>query len=165
MPSAISRSDFLDGGVHPGLAVHAHHAEIERMRRREAADAEQRHRDRNLRLLGERLQRRFGAAEDDAVAGENQRPLRGVDQRERIDAARMTRTRRATRDPGAAASQSNSQTPSCASLVMSISTGPGPAARGDRERLANRPARLRSARVTRKLCLVIGSVMPVMSVS
>ena len=100
---------LLDRGVDPGLAVHAHHAEVQRMRRREAADAEQRHRDRNLRLLGERLQRRFGAAEDDAVAGEDQRPLGGVDQRERIDAARMARAAPATPRSGAAASQSNSQ--------------------------------------------------------
>ena len=79
---------FLDRRVDPGLAVHAHHAEIERMRRREAADAEQRHRDRDLRLLGERLQRRFGAAEDDAVAGEDQRALGRVD-RARSDRRRI----------------------------------------------------------------------------
>ena len=78
---------FLNRGVHPGLAVHAHHAEVQRMRGREAADAEQRHRHRNLRLLGERLERRFGAAEDDAVAGQDQRTLGRVDQRDRIDAA------------------------------------------------------------------------------
>ena len=44
---------FLDGGVDPGLAVHAHHAEVERMRRRDAADAEQRHRNRDVGVLGE----------------------------------------------------------------------------------------------------------------
>ena len=44
---------FLDRVVDPGFAVHAHHAEVERMRRGDAADAEQRHRDRNLRALGE----------------------------------------------------------------------------------------------------------------
>ena len=48
---------FLNGGIHPGFAVHAHHAEVQRVRRRETADAEQRHRHRNLRLLGERLER------------------------------------------------------------------------------------------------------------
>ena len=31
---------FLDGGVDPGFAVHAHHPEVERMRRGNAADAE-----------------------------------------------------------------------------------------------------------------------------
>ena len=38
---------FLNGRVDPRFAVHAHHAEVERMRRRQAADAEQRHRDRD----------------------------------------------------------------------------------------------------------------------
>ena len=40
---------FLNRGVDPGLAVHAHHAEVQRVRRRDAADAEQRHRHRDLR--------------------------------------------------------------------------------------------------------------------
>ena len=44
---------FLDRGVDPRLAVHAHHAEVERVRRRDAAEAEQRHRDRDLGPLGE----------------------------------------------------------------------------------------------------------------
>ena len=35
------------------FAVHAHHAEVERMRSREAAEAEQRERDGDLRALGE----------------------------------------------------------------------------------------------------------------
>src|SRR5512147_2757804 len=38
---------FLDGMIDPGFAVHAHHAEVERMRSREGADAEQRHGNRN----------------------------------------------------------------------------------------------------------------------
>jgi hypothetical protein len=65
---------------------------------------------------------------------------------------------------GAAASQSNSHVPSWASLVMSISTGPGRplAAMANASRTADATS---DARVTRKLCLVIGSVMPVMSVS
>ena len=54
------------------------------MRRRDAADAEQRHRDRNLRALGEREDLALGARQHDAVAGEDQRPLGGVDQRERL---------------------------------------------------------------------------------
>ena len=69
---------FLDGGVHPGLAVHAHHAEVERMRGRDAADAEQRHRDRDVGVLGEPAHHVGGAGVDDAVAGEDQRPLGGV---------------------------------------------------------------------------------------
>ena len=44
---------FLDRGVDPGLAVHAHHAEVQRMRGRERADAEQRRRHRDVRALGE----------------------------------------------------------------------------------------------------------------
>ena len=44
---------FLDGVVDPRFAVHAHHAEVERMRGREAAEAEQRAGDGNLRLFGE----------------------------------------------------------------------------------------------------------------
>ena len=44
---------LLDRGVDPGLAVHAHHAEVQRMARREAAEAEQRHRDRRFGALGE----------------------------------------------------------------------------------------------------------------
>ena len=45
---------FLDRFVDPVLAVHAHHAEVERVMGRQAADAEQRHRDRNVGQLGER---------------------------------------------------------------------------------------------------------------
>ena len=39
---------FLDRAVHPGLAVHPHHPEVERVLRREAADAEKGHRDRHV---------------------------------------------------------------------------------------------------------------------
>ena len=80
---------LLNRGIDPGFAVHAHHAEVQRMRGRTPADAEQRHRNGNVRLLGERQKRRLRAAEDDAVAGENQRTLGGVDQRDRIDAHRV----------------------------------------------------------------------------
>ena len=66
---------FLDRRVDPGLAVHAHHAEVERMRWREAADAEQRHRDRDAGALGELAHERHRAGEHDAVAGEDDRPL------------------------------------------------------------------------------------------
>ena len=44
---------FLDGFVHPGFAVHAHHAEVQRMRCRNAAEAEQRDGHGDVRLLGE----------------------------------------------------------------------------------------------------------------
>ncbi len=134
------------------------------MRRREAADAEQRHRDRNLRLLGERQQRRFRAAENDAVPGQNQRTLRGVDERDRIDAASNGRDAPATRDRAPRLPSRTRRRRVWASFVMSTSTGPGRplAAIANASRIAGATS---SARVTRKLCLVIGSVMPVMSVS
>ena len=45
------------------------------MRRRHAADAEQRDGDRDLRALGEGEDLALGAGLHDAVAGEDQRPL------------------------------------------------------------------------------------------
>ena len=118
---------FLDRGVDPGLAVHAHHAEVERMRRRHAADAEQRHRDRDVGVLGELPHQVAGAGVDDAVAGQDQRPLGGVDQ---LDRARRGRPRRgagraASRAARAASGHSNSHDCCWQSLVRSISTGPG----------------------------------------
>ena len=74
---------LLNRRVHPRLAVHPHHAEAERMGRREAADAEQRLRRRDIRLLGERPDDVHGAREHDAVTRENQRALRRIDQLER----------------------------------------------------------------------------------
>ncbi len=53
------------------------------MRRREAADAEQRLRHRDIGLLGERPHDVHRARQHDAVPGENQRPLGGVDELER----------------------------------------------------------------------------------
>ena len=81
---------LLNRGVDPGFAVHAHHAEVQRVRRRHAADAEQRHRDRDLGALGELPDDGRGVRQDDAVAGEDQRPLGRVDQLER--ARRSTRS-------------------------------------------------------------------------
>ena len=75
---------FLNRVVHPRLAVHAHHAEVERMRGRDAAEAEQRHRDRDLRALGELDDLALRAGEHHAVAGENQRPLGGGDELDRV---------------------------------------------------------------------------------
>jgi hypothetical protein len=80
---------LLNRGIDPGFAVHPHHAEVQGMRRRTPADAEQRHRNGNVRLLGECQKRCLRAAENDAVAGENQRTLGRVDQRDRIDAHRV----------------------------------------------------------------------------
>jgi hypothetical protein len=47
---------LLDRSVDPGFAVHAHHPERQRVARREAAQAEQRRRDRDARLLDELVQ-------------------------------------------------------------------------------------------------------------
>ena len=131
MPKRDQQVGFLDGGVDPGLAVHAHHAEVERMRGGNAADAEQRHRDRDVaRARRTRAPRRSRSEQDDAVAGEDQRPLGGVDQRAAPRAIASDSPARSGRACGfgAAASQSNSHDVCCASLVMSMSTGPGPAA-------------------------------------
>ena len=61
----------LDGLVDPGLAVHAHHAQVQRMRFGDAADAEERRGDRDVALLGQLAQLVVRAAEDDAVAGQD----------------------------------------------------------------------------------------------
>ena len=74
---------FLDGGVYPRLAVHAHHAEVQRMRRGDAADAEQRHGNRDPRPFGELANGLGRSREDDAVTGEDHRPLGGIDQTKR----------------------------------------------------------------------------------
>ena len=49
---------LLDGVIDPRLAVHAHHAERERVGRGEGAEPEQRRGDRHVGLLGERAHRR-----------------------------------------------------------------------------------------------------------
>ena len=74
---------LLNRGVDPGLAVHAHHAEVQRMVRGDAAEAEQRHRDRGFGLLGEGDDLLGGARLDDAAAGEDHRPLRLANQLDR----------------------------------------------------------------------------------
>ena len=79
------------------------------------------------RALGELPDDRRGVRQDDAVAGEDDRPLRRVDQlagRGRSTPSSTTHSGRAC-GLGAAASQSKSHDDCCASLVMSISTGPG----------------------------------------
>ena len=74
---------FLNGFVDPGFAVHAHHAQVQRMRRRERAQPEQRERHRNPRFFGQRVHFALGAGKNDAVAGENDRPLGLIDESER----------------------------------------------------------------------------------
>ena len=80
MPTAMRRSDFLNGVIDPGFAVHAHHAEIHRIGSREAADAEKRHGDGNVAGADELLESVHRAGKHDAVAGQNQRALGGVEQ-------------------------------------------------------------------------------------
>ena len=84
---------FLDRVVDPRLTVHAHHAEVERMRGGDAADAEQGDGDRNLRTLGELEDLPLGVGQHHAVAGEDQRPFGGVDQRDCLAQIAVARQR------------------------------------------------------------------------
>ncbi len=78
---------MLDGAIDVHFAVHARHAEMQRMILGERADAEQRGDDRNAGVLGEDAQVLARVAEDDAVSGEDERTLglrdepRGVGER------------------------------------------------------------------------------------
>ena len=65
----------LDRAVHVLPAVHPHVAVGQRILLVDRADAEQRPRDRDLGLLGERLELVPGLGDEDAVAGEDQRAL------------------------------------------------------------------------------------------
>ncbi len=71
---------LLDRLVDPGLAVHAHHPQVERMRSGDAADAEQGHGNRDVGVLGKLPHDVAGAGGDDAVAGQDDRALRGLDE-------------------------------------------------------------------------------------
>jgi hypothetical protein len=72
---------FLDGVVHPRFAVHAHHAEVQRMGGGEAAEAEQRGGYGNLLRFGKGDHLLLRAGVGDAVAGENDGAFCGLDQR------------------------------------------------------------------------------------
>ena len=71
---------FLNGVVDPRLAVHAHHAQVERVRGGKRAQAEQRESHGNLRALGKGADLLHGAGFRDAVAGENDGALGVADQ-------------------------------------------------------------------------------------
>ena len=71
---------LLNRLVHPCLAVHAHHAERERMRGGEAAEPEQRRGDGNLQTLGQREYLLASAGLNHAVSGKNHRTFRGANQ-------------------------------------------------------------------------------------
>ena len=71
---------LLNGGVHPGLAVHAHHAEGERVGGGYGSEAEERAGDGDLVGFGEGEDFAFGAGFYDAVAGEDDGPLGLLDE-------------------------------------------------------------------------------------
>ena len=75
---------FLNGVVDPRLAVHAHHAQVQRMRGREVAESQQRERHWNLRALGQRPHLLHRAGLGNAVPGKNHRPLCILDQLGRV---------------------------------------------------------------------------------
>ena len=62
---------FLDGVVEPGLAVHTHHAEIERVRGGERSETEEGEADWDLGALGQGADLLHCAGFRDAVAGED----------------------------------------------------------------------------------------------
>jgi hypothetical protein len=64
--------------------VHAHHPEIQWVRGRHAPDAEQRHGNRDVRAFGQREHFPFGVRQRDAVTGEDERPLGGIDERDGV---------------------------------------------------------------------------------
>src|SRR6266566_2682446 len=157
---------FLNGVVDPSFAVHTHHAEVEGIIGREAADAEECHGHRIIAGVDELLKGAHRAGNHDAMAGENDGAFGGV---QHLDSAVefclvVIVAPALGRSFGTDASQLNSAEACCASLVMSTRTGPG------RPLLAIRKASRRvratsSALVTTTLCLVMGMVMPVMSIS
>ncbi len=92
---------FLNGVVDPRLAVHAHHAQVERVRGRESAQAEQREGDGNLRALGQRAHLLHGAGFHDAVAGEDDGALGVADELGGLVEARLFDTQHGVRAIGA----------------------------------------------------------------
>src|SRR5262249_45639064 len=66
---------FLNGVIDPGFAVHAHHAEVQWIVSREAADTEQRHGDGEVAGANKLLERFHRAGDHDAVPCENQGAL------------------------------------------------------------------------------------------
>jgi len=69
-----------NGVIHPRFAVHAHHAEIERIVGREAAAAEQCHGNVELASANELLEGFIAPEMHDAVPGKNQRTLGGIEE-------------------------------------------------------------------------------------
>src|SRR5258705_12595835 len=69
---------FLNGVINPSLAVHAHHAEIQRIVGREAADAEESHGNGKVTGMNEFVEHAHRARHHDAVTGKDQGTLRVV---------------------------------------------------------------------------------------
>ena len=85
MPKASSRSASWMARVHPRLAVHAHHAQVERMRRRERRRSRAASSPPGIsRPLGEPADDVHRAGDEDAVTGEDERALGRVNQIERV---------------------------------------------------------------------------------
>src|SRR4029077_11188927 len=74
---------FLNRVIDPSFAVHAHHAEIQRIVGREAANAKQRHRDWKVTGANELVEHAHRAGNHDAVTGKNQRALGAVEKFDR----------------------------------------------------------------------------------
>ncbi len=68
-PERQEQVGFLDGMVDPRLAVHPHHAHVERVRCGNGANPEQRRGERDIALLRERLHRLHGARNQDSMSG------------------------------------------------------------------------------------------------
>src|SRR4051812_13255232 len=69
--------------VYPGFAVHAHHAEVQRIAGGEAADAQQGHSHRKIARAHELLEHTHRAGNHDSVSGQNERALGRIQQLDR----------------------------------------------------------------------------------
>ena len=78
-PEGQQQVGFLDGLVDEGLAVHAHHAQVERVVGWEAAQPQQGHRDRGVGTLGKLLQLGPGSAHQHAPPRQNDRVFGRLD--------------------------------------------------------------------------------------
>ena len=143
-PRAISRSLRCSVGDRRGVAVHARHAEAQRVVVGERAARHQRGDDVDVGQLGELAHLLGGAGLEDAAADVEHRALGLQDQPGRLLDHPRVALGRSAGSPGSDAMTSSSvgQYHSIAfcstSLGTSTSTGPGPPGRGEVERLADR---------------------------
>ena len=75
---------FLNGLIHPGFAVHAHHSQIQSMRSGKSAQPEQRQGHRNIGCFRQPADLFPSTGEHDAVSRQDHRALRFIDQRGRL---------------------------------------------------------------------------------